>query len=369
MSDTFQFCGSDARRKLVVGSETIMPGGLKLNGIDFLEVIDNDSQSADDRQRFINVTFLNPDGLFDGSVSAIDPGQFQISGGVRIQSIRVLKVSRAGPRSLQLELNEAGDFSPYELRLQINSNNTDPLPNMDRLLSCMPFFFKVGCLRYSIVLTRTRCHRFVKQVLPLDYQARDYEGYRSLMLDRMATTLPQWQERNPADLGIALVEVLADAADKTSWFQDAVGTEAFFDRARMRQSLLRHARLLGFNAQQGSNTRVAVSLKVNMDRTQVEPVLAKGTRLLSQVTNLQGDTVIPPEPALFERYINAGSVVFETMMPLYSVRQAQNEMVLHDWGQNACCLPKGSTDAYLVGTTASLGLEKGDLLIFEEVFP
>ncbi len=57
-----------------------------------------------------------------------------------------------------------------------------------------------------------------------------------LMLDRLAEMLPDWNERNPADLGIALVELMAYAADHLSYYQDAVATEAYLGTARKRVS-------------------------------------------------------------------------------------------------------------------------------------
>ena len=35
----------------------------------------------------------------------------------------------------------------------------------------------------------------------IDYLAKDYASFRRLMLDRMAVLMPQWKERNTADLG------------------------------------------------------------------------------------------------------------------------------------------------------------------------
>ena len=52
------------------------------------------------------------------------------------------------------------------------------------------------------------------------------------MLDRLSIVLPEWQERNPADAGMALVEVLAYAADYLSYHQDAAATEAYLGTAR-----------------------------------------------------------------------------------------------------------------------------------------
>ena len=56
------------------------------------------------------------------------------------------------------------------------------------------------------------------------------------MLDRLAVTMPDWRERNPADLGVTLVELLAYAGDQLSYFQDAVATEAYLGTARRRTS-------------------------------------------------------------------------------------------------------------------------------------
>ena len=43
------------------------------------------------------------------------------------------------------------------------------------------------------------------------------------------TLNPDWVERNPSDLGIALVELLAYEGDRLSYFQDAVANEAYLD--------------------------------------------------------------------------------------------------------------------------------------------
>ncbi len=73
----------------------------------------------------------------------------------------------------------------------------------------------------------------------IDYTARDYDTIRKLLLDRLALTTPDWAERNPADLGTTLVELLAYTGDQISYQQDAVATEAYLDTARRRVSVRR----------------------------------------------------------------------------------------------------------------------------------
>jgi hypothetical protein len=67
--------------------------------------------------------------------------------------------------------------------------------------------------------------------------------------------------------------------------------------------------------------------------------------------------------------VDGGSIVFETLDPVHSLKVARNAMRLHDWGDEGCCLLPGSTSAWLVGTKAALGLARGDLVVLEERIP
>ncbi len=99
------------------------------------------------------------------------------------------------------------------------------------------------------------------------------------MLDRLAVTLPGWQEESPADVGVALVELLAYAGDHLSYYQDAVATEAYLDTARKRTSVRRHALLLDYQMHAGCNARVWACLHVE-NHADGRP-LASGIQLLT----------------------------------------------------------------------------------------
>jgi len=51
--------------------------------------------------------------------------------------------------------------------------------------------------------------------------AKDYSSFRRLLIDLIPQLNPNWLERNPSDLGIALLELLAYEGDYLSYFQDA----------------------------------------------------------------------------------------------------------------------------------------------------
>lgn len=375
MSGALQFCGTERRRQRVAEANVDTGGGVLLNGIDYLEVVDRDAPTPELRQRLLTLAFLRNDGVLDAGLPLLGPDNFRIDGGARITGIRVTAVDPGPvPFSLTLTLDAAGDYSPYRLSVRLGAVNDAIPPFLDPMLAALDFSFKAECPSPFDCAAPDGPGTPRAFGPPIDYLAKDYDSFRQLMLDRMAVSLPGWTERSPADLGVTLVEALAYAADQTSWFQDAVGTEAFFGRARLRQSVLRHARLLGYGASEGCNARVAVAIEAALDverAAPLPPILPRGTRMLTRPARLSATyaAVQPRDPDIFEDMIGGGALVFETLSPLRSLRVARNAMRLHDWGDAACCLPAGSTTAFLIGTRAALGLARGDLLIFEERIP
>jgi len=161
------------------------------------------------------------------------------------------------------------------------------------------------------------------------------------MLDRLAVLAPSWQETHPSDFGVALVEVLAYAADHLSYQQDAVGTEAYLGTARSRISLRRHAKLVDYQLDEGANAR-----------TWIYVALSKGTATLT----LPPKTNLYPRVAGLPAVVVAGSnqekqlntaLTFETMQAA-DLFQDQNEMHFYTWSDNECCLVPGSTQATLL---------------------
>ena len=116
-----------------------------------------------------------------------------------------------------------------------------PPAGFDPVLSSVEFSFKVDCPRDFDCRPGTSARRSPPTTPEIDYLAKDYASFRRLMLDRLALLVPDWRERNAADLGIALVELLAYVGDHLSYQQDAVATEAYLGTARRRISVRRHA--------------------------------------------------------------------------------------------------------------------------------
>ena len=367
-----QHCAAPARRQLVADREIDTGDGTLLNGLDYLEVIDSAEPDPAWRQRRIELVFIRPDGL-----TSLGPLNFEITGGERVRGVDVAAVSvkPGDDRALILELDRVGDFSTYELWITDGVGGRVP-GFIDPALSRIAFSFKVECPTSFDCKDPGPCRAALQAEPALSYLAKDYDSFRRMMLDRMAATIPAWSDRNPADLGVTLVELLADVADRASYFQDAVATESHLPLARLRASILRHARLLNYAADHGANARTAVSLTAAPGISLSAPtgssaLLPVGTKLLTTPPDLPETLppIMPRDPRFLDRAVRAGAVVFETLSPVRRLRHARNQIRLHDWGDGGCCLPKGSTVAHLIGSAFELDLRRGDLVIFEELIP
>jgi hypothetical protein len=338
----FQCC--DDLRRQAVAAQT------KVNGIDYLEVVDHDEPVLLKRQHVLLVHFVN------APHPAITAANVVIAGGERVRNIQVTGVSFTGD-VLSVEVDPRGDFSPYVLRL-METDHKALLATLDPQLAEIEFSFKVECASDFDCKPETICRAREDDPPRIDYLAKDYESFRGLMLDRMSLLVPEWRERNAADLGIALVELLAYVGDHLSYQQDAVATEAYLGTARQRISVRRHAHLVDYRMHDGCNARVFVHVEVSAATL----TLPEHTPLFTHLERV--DERLVPNSTLLDEALNLGPAVFETMHEA-ELKLDHNKLFFYTWGSRNCCLPRGATRATL--RDAHPGLKKGDLLIFEEV--
>src|SRR5215213_4747117 len=176
-------CGTEARHQAVAASE-VEVDGLELNGIDFVEVIDREAEDPGLRQRVLHLHFLKPDG-----VGALDAANLLIEGGDRVRGITVQGVEpRPGSdRALVLTLDRFGDFSRYTLRV-VDETGSGPPVHFDPPLAEVEFSFKTDCPTGFDCADSGSCPPAVSPSPQLDTLAKDYESFRRMMLDRMAST-------------------------------------------------------------------------------------------------------------------------------------------------------------------------------------
>src|SRR5262249_3243660 len=363
-------CCDERRRAAVLGNPT-------LNGIDYLEVLGFDAEPIGlQPQRILMVRCLK------AAPAGLTPDNIVIAGGESITGITAQWATpanmppadmtaaqqayftslRNAADILLVGTSAAGDFSPYTLRL-VNSARqaaddaftvTEVLTGFDPQLAEVEFSFKVECPPFFDCKPESPdCPPALPEPPPIDYLAKDYGSFRTVMLDRLGQLLPAWGASTEADLGIALAELIAYVGDALSYKQDAVATEAYLTTARSRISLRRHARLVDYHAHDGCNARTWMHLDVGAN-----VVLHSGTLFHTSVPGMPA-TVLGNERAA----LDAGVIVFEAMQDA-ELFPEHNEMSFYAWGDTDCCLPAGATEATLLGTFDDLNV--GDVLIFQE---
>jgi hypothetical protein len=336
------FCAQKNRRALVLQT--------KLNGIDYLEVL---GEPGCGKQ--LAVTFLHAPGPL-----ALKSENLVIAGGAPVAVNALHGPSNDQPLTVVLDLDRTGDFSTYTLSIVTAPDDADPPDGLDPQLASVDFSFKAGCPTPADCLPDNCCAGMPQRAPDINYLAKDYDGFRQTMLDRIAVLAPGWKETHVADLGVALVETLAYAADHLSYQQDGVATEAYLGTARNRISLRRHARLVDYRIGEGCNAHAWIFLTLAPASNNV-PVPV-GTLFYVRVPGVP--TMAAPSGPIAQQLAASGAPTFASLQQAV-LFQEQNVMNFYTWGDADCCLPAGATEATLTGSLTTLAA--GDVLIFEEV--
>jgi hypothetical protein len=351
VSSANEACCVDERRKDAVRAHAT------LNGIDYVEY--HEDLTLAPPRFWLSVVFLK------NAPAGLGPGSFHIEGGIRIPSVRPTAVAPAAdPLALEVDIEAPGDFSVYTL--------TVDGPGIDGPLAAAPVRFKADCPSELDCRQAAECPPEPADAPALDYLAKDYASFRRLLLDLVPQRNPRWTERNPADLGMVLVELLAYEGDQLSYFQDAVATESYLDTCRHRISARRHARLVDYRMHDGRNAWSFVQLTVG------DPIVVPaGTLLLTRIDKPLNGGFAPPGAVIPREDLDfdsdpalRGVIAFETAVRT-AAAPLNAEIRLHTWGDRECCLPRGATHAVLyvndAGTAVRPPLAAGDYLVLEEV--
>nr|MBP6679311.1 hypothetical protein [Paracoccus sp. (in: a-proteobacteria)] len=327
--------------------ERLAAPGVTVNGIAGIEV------DAADMTR-LAVHFVHPLPGQPGGLPAAGPAlqapDLIIEGGARIRALTVLNAAANG-RMLALQVNRAGDFSAYRLRIR------DDVPGYDPILREIAFRFRLHCDSGDCAAPPPGPDEPVPAP-HLDYLARDYDSYRRMMLDRMAVSTPAWTERNPADPGVVLVEWLAYIGDALSYRLDHLGTEYALDTARLRASAARHARLVGYRMHDGASARVLAQVRL-APAVASFALPADGLAFLTRSGIDSGDVVALSQG---QRAVENGAVAFQPMAPAL-LRAAHHRIALHHWGDRQAVLARGATYCDLRDPERTLELAAGDILV------
>ncbi len=375
-------CCNLKRKSAILENPTIA-----LNGIDYLEVEEQEwgattsppllasppqpgspPQLTATAQQTLFIHCLKP------APSALTPDNVMIEGGESITDVTVTSVSSApAPQQnvLVVHTNKSGDFSTYVLRLVSSTAQatgsafdvTSVLDGFDPQLAEIKFSFKVDCgPDFDCNPQPPDCSQNQLTPPPINYLAKDYGTFRTLILDRLNQLLPAWGGATEADLGVALAELIAYRCDYLSYQQDAIATEAYIETARSRVSLRRHARLVDYHIHDGCNARTWMRLTVAADNDDAVFLDRNVTRFYTYAPGMPSSLAVGAGNE--EAALLIGVQVFQPMQDAL-LYEAHNQIAFYTWGNTACCLPQGAVEATLNGSYPNL--KPGDVLIFQEV--
>jgi Baseplate J-like protein len=348
---------TDDRRAALRKAKTV-------NGVDFVEV-----DPASDTTLVVHFVLNLPDAS-TGPVPPNAPGDalteanFRITGGERITSIGVMSAAKVADDQMQVVVDQAGDFSVYQLTLQQDAAHPTQTPaGFDPASACADFLFHIDCASPFDCKTVAECPP--QTVLPpqINYLAKDYPGFRQVMLDRLSLLAPRWTERNAADLGVALVETLAYVADQLSYRQDVIATEAYLGTARLRTSARRHARLVDYTIGEGANARAWLRILLS-SAAPAGITLPVQTRCATLFPGAK-PPFLTHDSLTYQRAVTAGAVFFETVEKSAPLSASLEQMPLYAWSDTQSCLAPGATHATLHGAYPDLAT--GMVVVLAEV--
>jgi hypothetical protein len=355
------------------------------NGIDYLEVLDQGSIAQNVPARpllllhclrpvppkltYRNVLIIGGESITGITAAWIAPAP-TLPAGLPVSLVTYLAQLPSAANVLVVEPSVTGDLSPYTLSLvqSLTSAEDDPiaipevLPGFDPQLAEVQFTFRVDCgPNFDCDPPAPVCAPGAPTPPAINYLAKDYGSFRTIMLDRLNQLLPGRMGAGEPDLGVALAEVISYVGDLLSYRQDAIATEAYLQTAQSRVSLRRHALLVDYHVHDGANARVWMQLQVAGNPGSPIFLDRSVTRFYTYAPGMP--PTLAPGTNNENAALLAGAQVFEPLEDALLYPE-HNQLTLYTWGDASCCLPQGATEATLHGSYPHL--KPGDVLIFEE---
>lgn len=111
----------------------------------------------------------------------------------------------------------------------------------------------------------------------IDYSSKDYEAFRSMMIEALTEKMPEYTDHRQTDAGIVLIELLAKGLDILSFYQDIIANEVFLPTEEQRDNVLKWCNLLGYTPQVATPAHFKQVFRLK--KNNLETLIPKGTRV------------------------------------------------------------------------------------------
>ena len=241
-----------------------MLGDPALNGIDYLEVVDRRLRAGSPRQQTLLVHCLNPVATNLTPANVISRRRERHGN----HGAWVAPASDPPPQTSPAETAEftgladaanilvirtsaAGDFSPYccgwstrreAAKIRLGDRG---VRGFDPILAEVEFTFKVEWARISTAPPRPDCPPDAPAPPPINYLAKDYGSFRTILLDRLNQLPPNWGHQRGGHRGSA-GRTPRVCRRQSELSPGRRGDRGLHRDARSRVSLRRHALLVDY---------------------------------------------------------------------------------------------------------------------------
>lgn len=119
----------------------------------------------------------------------------------------------------------------------------------------------------------------------IDYATRDYEGFRTSLIELLKQKIPEYTDFSQSDAGIVLIELLSHGLDILSYYEDVIANEVFLPTARERESVIKIANTLGYVLENAKPSKF-------MQVFEIEPktynfLIPKGTKISTTKSSVE----------------------------------------------------------------------------------
>ena len=120
----------------------------------------------------------------------------------------------------------------------------------------------------------------------IDYTNKDYESFRSAMLDELQKKIPEYTDLRESDAGVVLIELLAMGLDVLSFYQDIYANETYITTAEQKENIMKWCSMLGYTPRFASSSRFEQIFElIGVQNT--DTIIPKGT--IVKTSNSSGE--------------------------------------------------------------------------------
>ena len=234
--------------------------------------------------------------------------------------------------------SSAGDFSTYRLSIGRTATDQAPPAGFDARCASCRSRSRSNAQRSSTAGRSTSARPRRRPSPRSTTSRRTTPASAACSSTAWRCVMPDWKERQPADLRHHARRPARVRRRPLSYHQDAVATEAYLGTARRRVSVRRHARLIDYPVHDGA-TRVPGSPSAWIGRAGRTAQPSRAERGFSVATA----TRVPPcAPADLDAALPRNRSCSRPSTPS---RHGSDAIAIqfHTWGDLQCCLPAGAT--------------------------